>query len=121
MLRRLSIAARKGLAMSPNVCRPKPTHRANVTDMQAWLRRKLARLVKEPQRTQATDTPDAPPSLPPKTCPTCCVGFPGRPHEYWVCAGCCVWLHSECYWGRLASMDEWRQFNRQILAGSEDY
>jgi hypothetical protein len=50
---------------------------------------------------------------PPRPCPVCGVVIAAQ-GDKWYCDGCDVWIHGECFWGRVASMDEWREFQRQL-------
>ena len=50
---------------------------------------------------------------PPRPCPVCGVVIAAQ-GDKWYCDGCDAWIHGECFWGRVASMDEWREFQRQL-------
>jgi hypothetical protein len=42
------------------------------------------------------------------TCVVCGVADPNM--SRWSCDSCKAWMHRECYWGRVASLDEWRSY-----------
>jgi hypothetical protein len=52
--------------------------------------------------------------LPPRPCPVCAVVIVNENGDHWHCTGCSAWIHGECYWGRVASMAEWLEFQRQL-------
>jgi len=37
-----------------------------------------------------------------------------------TCQSCGSWMHHECYWGRTADADEWREYVRWLHAGADD-
>jgi ribosomal protein L37AE/L43A len=51
-------------------------------------------------------------------CPVCETGIAGTTGklylESWTCDVCGIEIHEGCYWGRTASIDEWREFLRQL-------
>jgi len=36
--------------------------------------------------------------------------------DWCVCETCRAYIHTECYWGRVASLDEWRDFARWTMS-----
>ena len=41
--------------------------------------------------------------------------------DFLTCIRCKIWLHAECHWGRLVSLEEWLEYRRQVVEGPEDY
>jgi hypothetical protein len=48
-------------------------------------------------------------------CPVC--GYPPD-MEAWSCDGCGVEMHHECFWGRVATLEEWRAWQQSTLDGA---
>lgn len=51
--------------------------------------------------------PIAPPPIPRALCPVC--EHPTGPTD-WHCNGCAVVMCEPCYWGRVATLAEWRDY-----------
>jgi hypothetical protein len=39
--------------------------------------------------------------------------------DVWSCDGCGVLMHNECFWGRVATLEEWRAFQQSSLDALE--
>ena len=51
--------------------------------------------------------------LPAPAVPRCAVCGVADPNMMrWSCDLCKAWMHRECYWGRVAPLDEWRSYVR---------
>jgi ribosomal protein L37AE/L43A len=92
------------------------------SDAEAWLRRQINGLGEGGHVMAATVTPIRPdvviPVTPAKSRFTCPVCLPPTPEEDSTdlvdCDTCGAKLHHECYWGRVASLDEWREYLRWV-------
>jgi hypothetical protein len=57
-------------------------------------------------------------------CPVCGAAIlihGGCREDVAACNRCKVRMHPECYWGRVAALDEFQEYRRQIAGGPEDY
>jgi hypothetical protein len=60
--------------------------------------------------------PRVKPGVPP--CPVC--GSPFALGDLpWSCDGCHVGMHEPCFWGRVASLAEWREYTRWVIERGE--
>jgi hypothetical protein len=48
-------------------------------------------------------------------------GHGGNWEDTTTCDRCKTRMHSECYWGRVATLSEFQEYRRQIAGGPEDY
>jgi hypothetical protein len=62
--------------------------------------------------------PPPPPRREEYTCAVCDMTT-GDGWDWNVCHACEAWIHSACYWGRVASLEEWRDFVRWSDDGGE--
>ena len=75
-----------------------------------------ARVIPFPGVVLADMAPVEPPPPPLRKEYTCAVcGVTNCDAWNWrVCDTCGAYIHSECYWGRVASLDEWRTWARWL-------
>jgi hypothetical protein len=81
-------------------------------EAEAWLRRQLDELGKDGVMAAPTLYLVKPPAArkPEPACDLCAVCGLVDVSLPWECDRCGAPMHGECYWGRVATMDEWRRY-----------
>ena len=51
-------------------------------------------------------------------CPLCGVALGG---DTWTCKRCDVRYHPECFWGRMATLEEWITYMRRVMETDDDF
>ena len=51
-------------------------------------------------------------------CPLCGVAVGGNE---WTCKRCDVKYHIECFWGRMATLEEWTTYIRRVMETEDDF